>query len=106
MRVDPAKVSKVLRGIFSVQSFLAQRARMPSRKMKPGPKPRPWNTTNRSKLIRVLQEYHWGEIKPSQYATLHGLSASHVRKLCAAGKIPGAHQTITRYWIIPYSGSQ
>jgi hypothetical protein len=42
----------------------------------------------------------WPEIKPSQYARLHGLSTSYVRKLCNEGRLKGARRVI-RYWVIP-----
>jgi hypothetical protein len=65
-----------------------------------GPKPHPWNTKNRIALKKAIRG--WSEIKPSQFATLHGLSVSWVRKLCRAGRIQGAHLFgPTRYWAIP-----
>jgi len=67
--------------------------------MRPGMKPRPWNTKDRKALLKALRG--WEEIKPSQFATLHGLSASRVRKLCVDGRIDGAYRDVTGNFIIP-----
>ncbi len=42
----------------------------------------------------------WDEVKPSQFAKLHGLKIGLVRKLCREGRIVGARQ-VFRYWHIP-----
>jgi hypothetical protein len=67
--------------------------------MRPGSKPRPFNTTDPIALKKAIRG--WKEIKPTQFATLHGLSVSRVRELCNEGRIEGAWRDILGHFMIP-----